>query len=67
MKTTKIIFTITESVLAVTAIVSLAISIFGNPDTNLPLQIALGSSGLAGILNLIYQIRKNKTENQVKE
>ena len=67
MKTFTIIYTVTESILAITAIVFLAISIFGNPDTNLLLQIALGSTGLAGILTLIYQIRKNKEEKQVKE
>jgi ABC-type uncharacterized transport system permease subunit len=67
MKTFTIIYTVTESILAITAIVFLAISIFGNPDTNLPLQIALGSTGLAGILTLIYQIRKTKKEKQAKE
>jgi uncharacterized membrane protein (DUF485 family) len=67
MKTFTIIYTVTESILAITAIVFLAISIFGNQHTNLPLQIALGSTSLAGILTLIYQIRKTKEEKQVKE
>ena len=53
MKTFTIIYTVTESILAITAIVFLAISIFGNPDTNLPLQIALGSTGLAGIFTFL--------------
>ena len=48
MKTFTIIYTVTESILAITAIVFLAISIFGNPDTNLPLQIALGSTSPPG-------------------
>ena len=66
MKTFTIIYTVTESILAITAIVFLAISIFGNPDTNLPLQIALGSTGLAGILTLIYQIRKTKEKSRLR-
>ena len=67
MKTTTIIYIVTESILAITAIVFLAISMFGNQATNLPLQIALGSTGLAGILTLIYQIKNNKEEKQIKE
>lgn len=67
MKTTTIIYIVTESILAITAFVFLAISMFGNWDSNLPLNIALGCSGLAGILTFLYQIKKTKEEKQVKE
>ena len=65
--TTKILYVVTESLLAITAFICLAISMFGNQDTNLPLQIALGSTGLGGILTMLYQIKKTKTEKQAKE
>ena len=67
MKTTKIIYIVTESILGITAFVFLAISMFGNWATNLPLEIALGSTGLAGILTFLYQLKKVKAEKQVKE
>ena len=67
MKTTTIIYIVTESILAITAFVFLAISMFGNWDSNLPLNIALGCSGLAGILTFLYQIKKTKEEKQIKE
>lgn len=67
MKTTKVIYIVTESVLAITAFTFLAISMFGNWDSNLPLNIALGCSGLAGILTFLYQVKKTKEEKKVKE
>ena len=58
--TSKIIFVTVMAILGITAITFLLISLFGNWATNLPLSISLGCSGLAGILNLIYQIKNNK-------
>ncbi|MBR3279171.1 MAG: hypothetical protein IKG01_09795 [Lachnospiraceae bacterium] len=55
-----IIFASVMGVLAVTAIVFLLISMFGNWASNLPLTIALGCVGLAGILNVVHLVKNGK-------
>lgn len=66
-KTTTILFTVVEGILGITTIVFILISMFGNWATNLPLNIALGCAGMAGILSLVYQIRKSKENKKEAE
>ncbi len=54
--TNKIVIAV-ELILAVTAIVLLLISMFGNVASNLPLTIALGCVGTCGVINIIIMIK----------
>ena len=54
------IFMAVMAVLGVAALVFLMISMFGNWATNLPLTIALGCVGLAGVLNVIHLVKNRK-------
>lgn len=61
------IFMVVMAVLGVTALVFLMISMFGSWATNLPLTIALGCVGLAGVLNTVYLIKNNKRSRNSEE
>ena len=64
--TSNIIKIIVLAVLGITAITSILISMFGNVDSNLPLQIGLGCTGFAGVITMVDMIiksRNNKAEN----
>lgn len=66
-KTTTILFTVIEGILGITTIVFILISMFGNWATNLPLNIALGCAGTAGILSFVYQLKKYKADKKEAE
>ena len=54
------IILIAESILALGAFILLSISMFGNVASNLPLTGGLACVSVAGILNVIYLVIRNK-------
>lgn len=58
--TVKKIVIVTESVLGIVGFIFLCISMFGNAASNYPLDIALGCTGVAGLLNAFYLIKSRK-------
>ena len=58
--TSKTILLVVEGILGVAGMILLLISMFGNAATNLPLTLALGCVGLAGVINVIMLVMNGK-------
>ena len=58
--TAKTILLVAEGILGVAAMILLLVSMFGNAATNLPLTLALGCVGLAGVINVILLVMRGK-------
>jgi hypothetical protein len=56
----KTILLVVEGILGVAGMILLLVSMFGNAATNLPLTLALGCVGLAGVINVIFLVMRGK-------
>ena len=56
----KTIVLVVEGILGVAGMILLLVSMFGNAATNLPLTLALGCVGLAGVINVIMLVMNGK-------